>query len=221
MMNLFLFSLISLFFLFSLVCAQVQFKGKFDSKARQVYFGKRTDSRFDTESKYKIQVPFHDSNLLLKSDELEKNTIRFSPIKVAKAIPIEIDSRINGIWEEDTNAKIKTWSLFIESKTALGIALIFDNFHIFGEGEMYIINESGILGAFTKRNNKADGKFSIQSLRGSKIFIIYIESLKSVKPLTYFKIGKVVHTYRDIFIGKSTSGVCNVDSKCVDSFVRF
>ena len=86
---------------------------------------------------------------------------------------------------------------------------------------MYIMNDSGVLGAFTKSNNKADGKFSIQPLKGSNIFIIYIEPLKSVKPFNYFKIGKVVHAYRDIFNqSKSISGACNLDVKCVSTFVR-
>lgn len=213
--------ILSIFLLTLSVSAQVQQEGKFNSKARQIYFGKRVDSGMN-DSKFKIQVPFHDSKALLEAEELQKSasSVHSGPITFAKAIPLEIDSRFNGVWEVDTNSNVKTWSLFIESKTATGIALIFDKFHIFEDGEMYIMNDSGVLGAFTRANNKPDGKFSIQPLKGSNIFIVYIESLKSVKPLNYFKIGKVVHAYRDIFNqDKAISGACNVDVRCINSFV--
>lgn len=213
---------------------QVEQIGRFNSAARQIYFGKRADSGM-SGSKFKIQVPFHDSKLLLKeandlqskqeataSIPLKSTTaIHSAPLSFAESIPVEIDSRSHGIWEEDSGLGIRTWSVFIESKSALGIALIFDQFRIFEDGEMYAINDSGILGAFTRANNKPDGKFSIQHLKGSSVFLIYIEpAFKPVaKPLNYFKINKVVHAFRDIFDEKTLSGSCNVDARCVSLFV--
>lgn len=200
--------------------AQVQQTGKFNSAARQIYFGKRVNSNLDG-SKSKIQVPFHDSKKLLEADEVLKSasSIRSVPLNFAKAIPIEIDSRVDGIWEENISAGLKAWSLFIESNTALGIALIFDQFRIIDEGELYVINDSGVLGAFTKSNNKPDGKFAVHYLKGSNVFLIYIEPLKRTKPLNYFKIGKIVHAYRDIFQSKAVSGSCNIDSRCISNYV--
>lgn len=210
--------IISVFFLTSK--AQVQQIGQFNSVARQIYFGKRADSGL-TSSKFKVQVPFHDSKKLLEADEAKKstNSIRSVPLTVAKAIDMNIDSRVNGVWEENVSAGLKIWSIFIESKTALGIALIFDQFLIVNEGELYVMNDSGILGAFTKANNKPDGKFAVRPLEGSNIFLIYVEPLKNTKPLNYLKIGKVVHAYRDIFQSKSVSGTCNIDSRCTNNFV--
>lgn len=218
----------SLLILSLLICclsAQVQQEGKFNSAARQIYFGKRVDSGLN-DSKFKVQVPFHDSKKLLEADDALKSmdsmkSMHSTPFTFAKAITMDIDSRVNGIWEENALSGLKTWSLYIESKTALAIALIFDNFRIINEGELYIINDSGILGAFTKDNNKADGKFAVHPLKGSGVFLIYIEPLKGTKPLNYFKIGKVVHAYRDIFQSKSVSGACNVDSRCINAFVNF
>lgn len=225
-------SLFILSLLISCLRAQVQQVGKFNSAARQIYFGKRVDSGLN-DSKFKVQVPFHDSKKLLEADDALKSmesmgsmgsmkslkAVHSVPLSFAKAITMGIDSRVNGVWEENVSSGLKTWSLYIESKTALAIALIFDNFRIINEGELYVINESGILGAFTKNNNKADGKFAVHPLKGSGIFLIYIEPLKGTKPLNYFKIGKVVHAYRDIFQSKSVSGACNVDSRCINAHV--
>jgi hypothetical protein len=203
--------------------AQIQQTGKFNSVARQIYFGKRAGSGF-LESKFKVQVPFHDSKKLLEADEAQKstNSIHSAPLTFAKAIEVEIDSQIDGVWEENASAGLKIWSVFIESKTALGIALIFDQYRIINEGELYLMSESGILGAYTKANNKADGKFAVRSLEGSSVFLIYVEPLKGTKPLNHFKIGKVVHAYRDIFQSKATSGSgsCNIDARCINNFVN-
>lgn len=215
----FLFTLI--FSLITLISGQVQYEGRFNSKARQVYFGKRDNTQMNN-SKFKIQVPFHDSKTLLAIDEAQKSTssLHSAPISFAKAIPIEVDFRENGIWEED--GEFRTWTCLIESKTALGLAFIFDEFRIMNEGELYIMNDSGIMGAFTSRNNKKDGKFSIRPISGSSVFLIFIEPLKSVKPLNSLVVGKIVHVYRNLSMltgQKSLSGACNVDARCINSFV--
>ena len=212
------------FFLFYVLIltshAQVQQIGKFNSVARQIYFGKRADSGLNG-SKFKVQVPFHDSKKLLEADEAQKstNSIHSAPFTFAKAIEMKLDSRVDGIWEENVSVGLKIWSIFIESKTALGIALIFDQFLIINEGEMYVMNDKGILGAYTKANSKSDGKFAVRPLEGSSVFLIYVEPLKGTKPLNHFKIGKVVHAYRDIFQSKVVSGSCNIDSRCINNFV--
>lgn len=215
-----IFFLPSIFFPF--ISSQVQQTGIYGSKARQIYFGKRID--FDDE-RLKVQVPFHDSKKLLEADEALKSTtnprIHSGPYTFAKAIDIEIDSRSKGVWETEIGSNgVRTWSLLIESKTALGIALIFDHFNIPPGGELYVMNDSKVLGAFTSKNNKADGKFSIQSLKGSSVFLVYIESKTSAEnSIGYIKIGKVVHSYRDIYDDKALSGDCNVDVRCLNSFV--
>lgn len=225
---------LSVFIFSSLIYCQVEQIGRFNSAARQIYYGKRVDIGLD-DSKFKIQVPFHDSKILLKeADDLQlknekalsmslksESSIHSAPISFAKSIPVEIDSRIQGVWEEDANLGLRTWSAYIESKSALGIALIFEEFRIINEGELYVVNDSGILGAFTRANNKPDGKFSIQHLKGSGVFLIYIEpAFKAIsKPLNCFKISKVVHAFRDVFNAKALSGSCNVDSRCSSLFV--
>ena len=211
-----------IFSFIALIYGQVQYGGRYNSKARQIYFGKRVDSEINN-SKFKIQVPFHDSKTLLSTDESQKTSdlLHSSPISFAKAIPIEIDFKKKGIWEEDD--EFRTWTCLVESKTALGLAFIFEEFRIINEGELYVVNDSGIMGAFTLKNNKKDGKFSIQPISGSSVYLIFIEPKKSLKPLNSLIIGKVVHVYRNLTMltgQKSLSGSCNVDVRCVDSFVR-
>lgn len=216
-----IFSLSFTFILYfmALISGQVQYEGRYNAKARQIYFGKRGMN----DSKFKVQVPFHDSKTLLSIDNSQKasNYVHSAPISFAKAIPVEIDFKEKGIWEKDGD--YRTWTCLIESKTALGLALIFEEFRIINEGELYIVNDSGILGAFTSNNNKKDGKFSIQPISGSSIFLVFIEPLRSLKPLNSLIISKVVHVYRDLSMftsQKLLSGSCNVDVKCLNSFVR-
>lgn len=206
----------------ALISGQVQYEGLYKAKARQIYFAKLVDSGIN-DNKFKIQVPFHDSKTLLSIDEAQKstNSIHSGPISFAKAIQVGIDFNEKGIWEKD--GKFRTWTCLIESKTALGLAFIFEEFRIINGGELYVVNDSGILGAFTSKNNKKNGKFSIQPISGSSVFLIFIEPLNSLKPLNSLIISKIVHVYRDLSMfanEKLLSGACNVDVKCVNSFVR-
>lgn len=208
-------------FFILLVKGQIQRFGRYSSEARQLFLNK---SAYNA-AKLTIKVPFHDSKVLLAAEKALHPASKFQPrpITFAKAIPLNIDSRTMGVWLNDSKLGLNTWSLYIQSKTAFALALIFDHFIIPSQGELYVLNEQGTLGAFTSENNKPDAKFSIQPVKGENLFLVYIEPSKAIDHLDFLKIGKVVHAFRDIYRlsmnDKSVSGSCNVDVSCVNAFV--
>lgn len=212
--------LISLFQ--GLIYAQVQTRGQFDSLARQLFFGKRTDS--SSLNRMKFTAPFHDS-AALRAMEKPVNGSTVGPIKVAEAIPVRIDSSTHGVWEADVVNGVNTWSIQIESKTALSIALVFSNFTLPPAGELYIMNDVVTLGAFTASvNNKQSKEFAIQPVKGESVFLIFVEPMGASPALDALVITQVVHGYRSLGIGfeggeKDTSGSCEVDVCCLSSWV--
>ena len=200
--------------------AQVQTRGQFDSLARQVFFGKRTDS--GTLNRMKFKVPFHDSAVLRAIDKPAKGSPP-GPVKVAEAIPVQIDSRTHGVWEADVVNGVNTWSILIESKTALSLALVFSNFTLPPSGELYVLNDGVTLGAYTAAiNNKKSKEFAIQPVKGEQVFLIYIEPMGASPGLEALLINRVVHGYRSIGNDdeKDSSGACEVDVRCLSQWVN-
>lgn len=198
--------------------AQVQNRGQFDSLVRQVYFGKRAES--GVPGKLKFTVPFHDSAVLRAMDKPSLSSTP-GPIKVAQAIPVSINSRHHGVWEADEVNGVNTWSLLIESKTALSLALTFRNFSLPPSGELYVINDDYNYGAYTQANNKPSGDFAIQPIPSESIFLIYVEPMGASPAVSSLLISNVVHGYRQTAAlnQKDASGPCEVDVRCVNAWV--
>ncbi len=207
--------------LLTTIQAQVQSRGQFDSLARQLFFGKRTQT--GDLNRMKFTSPFIDSEVLRATDKPSKGSPP-GPVKVAEAIPVEIDSRTHGIWEADVVNGVNTWSILIESRTALSLALVFANFTLPPAGELYAINEDITLGAYTSAiNNKKSREFAIQPVKGDQLFIIYIEPMGASPGLEAISITQVVHGYRFLSINaeKDSSGSCEVDARCLSSWVTW
>lgn len=207
-------------FCFPFIHAQVQSRGQFDSLVRQVYFGKRSEG--GVSQKLKFTAPFHDSAALRAMEKPSLSTPP-GPIKVAQAIPVSLDSRRDGKWEADEVNGVNTWSIQIESKTALSLALTFRNFSLPPSGELYVMNDDYNYGAYTQANNKPSGDFAIQPIPGESIFLIYVEPMGASPALSSLLISNVVHGYRSTAIipnrVKDASGPCEVDVKCVNAWV--
>ena len=204
----------------SAIEAQVQSRGQFDSLARQLYFGKRADS--GNWNRMKFTAPFHDSEMLRAREKPSKGSTP-GPVKVAEAIPVEINSRTHGVWEADVVNGVNTWSIMIESKTALSLALVFSNFSLPPAGELYVLNDGVALGAYTSSiNNKKTRDFAIQPVKGDSLFLIYVEPMGASPGLEAISITRIVHGFRFMSINdeKDSSGPCEVDVRCISSWVR-
>jgi hypothetical protein len=204
--------------------AQVQTAGRYDALARQVYFGKRTGS--SSSDNLKVILPFHNTTKLAAEDLSVKS--HTGPLKFAQAISVDLDWTKDGVWETDLFNGIRIWSLLVQSKTAKSLSVVFDRFMLPAEGELYMMNDNEVLGAFTAAlNNKADGKFAIRPLPGDTAFLVYLEPLPVAKSVMVqtppLHIKYISHGFRDVFrpasSAKSLSGTCEVDVRCVNSWV--
>ena len=127
-----------------------------------------------------------------------------------------------GIWSTLPNGD-KVWQLAISCPDAMTINLLIENYNL-PEGAylyLYDIDQTNRVGAYTSRNNKADGLLGTELVHGSQIIVEYYEPA-SVAGQGSFTITDVVHGYRslktiqDDLWGKALnqSGDCNIDVNC-------
>ncbi len=133
---------------------------------------------------------------------------------------------------------------YSKSKNAHSIGLVFKQFYLPHGGELYIIGQDKILGAFVGDiNNKANGKFATTPLPGESILLEYYEALNqevekcfakeklgfllggnrmtpSKKPVKIasdevrLAIRNVNHGFRPYTKNFGDAGSCNIDVAC-------
>ena len=126
-----------------------------------------------------------------------------------------------GQWTTLPNGK-NIWQLAIECKDALTVNLLLENFHL-PEGAflyLYDINHTNKVGAYTSRNNRADGQLGTELVHGEKIIVEYVEPA-NVKFKGSFTITNIIHGYRsldpiqnNLAKALNSSGDCNIDVNC-------
>ena len=166
--------------LISGVLAQVQSIGKFrpvvacPSKA-----GTIRDTRI-------YSLPQVNNLFLMLDAESEESSIsledpqedQLKPYKFAESIPINLDIKKDGVWEKHPEAGYKVWRATITSKSAKSLGLIFQDFYLPQGGELYVIGQDQILGAFIGDvNNKSNGKFATMPLPGEELLLEYYEPM--------------------------------------------
>lgn len=164
----------------AVVLAQVQSIGKFrpvvacPSKA-----GTIRDTRI-------YSLPQVNNLFLMLDAESEESSIsledqqedQLKPYKFAESIPINLDIKKDGVWEKHPEAGYKVWRATITSKSAKSLGLIFEDFYLPAGGELYVIGQDQILGAFIGDvNNKSNGKFATMPLPGEELLLEYYEPL--------------------------------------------
>ena len=154
--------------------------------------------------------PANISQLLSEEDEKGSSPYRF-------AVPLETELSLSnsGIWNTLDNGD-RIWQLKITSQDALGILLLYNDFYLPPGATFFVYspNYEQILGAFTPRNNKVDGKFATGLINGASVIIEYLEPLAQ-QGKGRISVEKVNHVYRDLFpksVGESD--ICNININC-------
>ncbi len=139
------------------------------------------------------------------------------------AIPVEMNSEIQGTWESLPNGD-RLWRLTLGSRGAVALGVYFTNLWIPEGGELYLYNadKTKILGAYTYLNNAASGIFSTEPIPGDLISIEYYEP-SYAKGETQLEIGNIAYMYRGFdsnglsLKNYNTSGTCQVDVACSEA----
>ena len=125
----------------------------------------------------------------------------------------------DGHWTTLKNGD-RIWRLAVESKDALSMNFIFDEFSIPEGSSVYLYNEdrSDLLGAYTSIQNQESGILGTWIVKGEKVWIEYFEPA-NVAGQGQLHIAKATHGYRnaDTFQaakGLNDSGNCNLDVDC-------
>lgn len=173
----------------------------------------KNNLRVETEI---FSMPGFDVEELLAEDEVN-NQKKDRPYRFGKNFEVGIDNQHHGTWTDLDNGD-RIWMTAIESKGAYSINLTFANFHMPKGGKLFIYNEEGdhIAGAFTSANNRDDGLFATDLIKGEKIFLEYYEPRKA-KGEGIIDISMVTHAYLDMFNFQKafgSSGSCNMNVNC-------
>ncbi|MDG1269275.1 MAG: T9SS type A sorting domain-containing protein, partial [Ulvibacter sp.] len=125
----------------------------------------------------------------------------------------------DGQWTTLKNGD-RIWRLAVESKDALSMNFIFDEFSIPQGSSVYLYNDdrSDLLGAYTSIQNQESGILGTWIVKGEKVWIEYFEPA-NVSGQGQLHIAKATHGYRnaDTFQaakGLNDSGNCNLDVDC-------
>lgn len=124
-----------------------------------------------------------------------------------------------GTWTTLENGD-RIWRIAIESKGALSMNFIFDDFYVPKGGSVYLYSDdrNSLLGAYTDLQNQDSGILGTWLVEGEKIWIEYFEPSK-MKGQGRLHIAKATHGYRNAESftaakGLNDSGDCNLDVDC-------
>lgn len=150
----------------------------------------------------------------------QNNSPVLKPFKFAHAFSVNLSPNNSGKWYQGNNG-YHCWKLKIQSSGAKSINLIFDNFKLPEKARLFVYNQDKdhIIGAFTRLNNKASGKFAISPVKGDQIVIQY-EVPNELVDKNHFKIASINHDYIGILDRSErrplgiVAGECNIDINC-------
>ena len=181
----------------------------------------KSASTIPTERMAEVDVP-----ALLLEDSLEM-AHKDVPLRFGFGFDVDYSLNNSGVWDSLPDGS-RIWQLRIESPGAYSINLMYDQYDLPEGAELFIYNEdhSMVIGAFTSLNNKQNGMFSTQPVKGDvSILELYVPA--GVSYPGHLRISRVVHAYRDIFYNQAEveklidfnqSGACNINVNCPEGY---
>ena len=163
-------------------------------------------------------MPELDNRVFFVEDSIRKlsgdKTMRF-----AKSYQVNIDLKENGLNETIKGGKI--WRLSIKSLKAYSINIIFSDYKLPKDAELYIYSsdKQSVIGAFTDENNQDYKSFATSPVKGDIIFIELFEP-DNVDFSSHAVIGQINHDYKNILkifnLSKSygQSEPCEININC-------
>ncbi len=153
------------------------------------------------------------NNLLLQDDIDLQNGL---PFKFGHSFFVDINFFDLATLDLMSNGD-KIYRLEINSENAFSINLIFDQFHLIEETELFIYSKDKeeIIGAFSHLNNKSYKRFSTAPVLGETVIIEFFEP-SHINSNSIINISNIIHGYRDIFRGYGDSEECHNNVNCAE-----
>ena len=157
------------------------------------------------------------------SDQLSSDSSYYSgemkPFKFGKEYDVDINFFENSKVFNLNEGVLRL--IEINSKNAVSINIIFDQFYLEKGSYLYLHNKSYnfYLGAYTSENNNSQNILGTDLIKGDKIIIEFFEPNNNIGK-SNLHISKIIHGYKDIDnffnLGVNESGACNMDVICPD-----
>lgn len=133
----------------------------------------------------------------------EDNYTRSNKFPTRIGFPIEVGKSINdvGTWSKLPDGRM-IWRYEIESAGAEAISVVFDQFELPENAELYLydVNRYVTIGAFTSDNNSEYGILSTHMLPGDRVIVEYCEyptmdDVENYRSTSRLNIGTILHIY--------------------------
>lgn len=141
------------------------------------------------------------------------------PFRFGAEVDTHFTTQNGGVWKTLANGD-RLWQLKFESKDALTLNFLFNNYKLSPNAKLYMHNDEGqFLGYYTANENNKTGQVISWPIDGSAVTVEFLEPATEIGQST-FEIAKVIHGYRTVRTmdngtkGLNTSGNCNVDVGC-------
>ena len=133
-------------------------------------------------------------NQIIEQDNIDK--INGKPFKFAHSFNVDINFFDRAVVDLLDNGD-KIYRLKVHSEGALSLSLIFDNFHLSKNCELFFYspNYETQIGAFTDQNNKYYNRFSTTPITGEDIIIEFYEPF-DVEGDSFLNISNIIHGYK-------------------------
>ena len=154
-----------------------------------------------------------------KSEDEINDLNPIKPFRFGAELDTNYTAQNSGTWVTLPNGD-RIWRLTLESKNALTLNFLFNDYQLSPNAKLYMHNEEGqFLGYYTANENNKTQQVISWPIDGSRITVEFYEPATEIGQST-FEISKVVHGYRTVRTmdngtkGLNTSGHCNVDVGC-------
>ncbi|MEO9532845.1 MAG: T9SS type A sorting domain-containing protein [Crocinitomicaceae bacterium] len=165
-------------------------------------------------------MPGYDQDVINAEDAINDQS-KDAPWRFGYKYDVNYTPQNSGNWTTLPNGN-KVWQLAIECDDAMTINLLFDDYDLPKGAYLYLydVDKTNRVGAYTSRNNRADGELGTELVHGDKIIVEYVEPA-NVAGQGNFTITNVIHGYRsldpiqkDLTKALNSSGDCNIDVNC-------
>jgi hypothetical protein len=160
-----------------------------------------------------------DVQALMAEDAIQaKNGL---PFRFGKPFDVDYSLENSGVWDDLPDGG-RIWRLEVYCPGAFSINLLYSRYRLPAGAKLFLYNQSRdmVIGAFTSRNNKADGKFATAPIKGDITIVEYYEPAEAVG-MGELTISRIVHGYKDVFFNAAKdaedfgdAGVCNNNINC-------
>lgn len=167
------------------------------------------------------QMPKFDVEKQKKVDALNDAT-GMKPWQFGYEHNVNFNLNNSGTWTTLSNGD-RIWQIEFESKDALSMNLVFDDYELPSGATLYLYNPKTkeVQGAYTSKNNSADRMLGTTLVQGDNIVVEYYEP-KAAQGNGALNISMVVHGYRSLgayprekaIKGLNDAGACNHDVAC-------